>query len=48
MKHGRASLLLITALALMGVGGYLIHPGVGLALVGFVLWVDLLVWSLRK
>ena len=48
MKELRPTLICFLSLACLGVGGWLIHPAVGLLIVGSLLWIDLTIWSLRK
>lgn len=40
--------LYVMALGLLGVGGWLLHPAVGLIVCGALLWVDLLLASKPK
>ena len=48
MKELRPTLIFAISLLCLGVGGWLIHPAVGLLIVGSCLWIDLTIWSLRK
>jgi hypothetical protein len=40
--------ILILALVLIGVGGWIIHPSVGLIGVGGLLWIDMFVGARRQ
>lgn len=49
IANNAVKVALAGSLLLIGSGlGWYIHPGAGMALAGFLFWVDLFHWSLKK
>ena len=43
-----STIILVVSLALIGYGAWLVYHPLGFVVVGLLLWVDLLIGSLRK
>lgn len=44
----KTRIIVAFALTCLGVGGWMIRPAYGLLIVGAVVWLELVLWGLRK